>query len=93
MFPFTCSANLQWVTPDTQRYVHREAAVLRRLGTGHQNHIVNYIDYFEVGSKSWLCHWIFLAVSKIFDRWISHQSFGQKFALPNSYYMQWPGVL
>ena len=44
-----CAAKHQkWVTPDTQRTARREAAVLRRLGAGHQNHIVHYIDYFEV---------------------------------------------
>ena len=49
-----CAAKHQkWVTPDTQRTARREAAVLRRLGAGHQNHIVHYIDYFEVrGSES-----------------------------------------
>ena len=46
-----CAAKHQkWVTPDTQRTARREAAVLRRLGAGHQNHIVHYIDYFEVNS-------------------------------------------
>ena len=56
--PFACSGDLQWVTPDTQRNARREAAVLRRLGAGHQNHIVHYIDYFEVGSKVWQRHWM-----------------------------------
>ena len=48
-----CAAKHQkWVTPDTQRTARREAAVLRRLGAGHQNHIVHYIDYFEVSSMA-----------------------------------------
>jgi len=48
-----CAAKHQkWVTPDTQRTARREAAVLRRLGAGHQNHIVHYIDYFEGEEQS-----------------------------------------
>ena len=44
-----CAAKKQKLdTPRTQQMVRREVAILRRLGAEHQNHIVHYIDYFEV---------------------------------------------
>ena len=48
-----CAAKHQkLVTPRTQQMVRREVAILRRLGTEHQNHIVHYIDYFEVSAMA-----------------------------------------
>ena len=44
-----CAAKYQkLVTPHAQRLVRREVRILRKLCAEHQNHIVHYIDYFEV---------------------------------------------
>ena len=48
-----CVAKYQkLVTTHTQRMVRREVAILRRLGAEHQNHVVHYIDYFEVRKRA-----------------------------------------